>query len=97
MLEMFQELRKAYQRKSPDSPVPAGDTSYMRSSDTLDVWSGRAESAANQGECHCTYFNTELLFRGEDAQEWWTNSSDSAGGPANVATHDFHFFRVQIL
>jgi hypothetical protein len=44
-----------------------------------------------------TRFKTELLFRGEDTQEWWTNSSDSAGGPANVATRDFHFFRVKIL
>jgi hypothetical protein len=30
-------------------------------------------------------------------RKWGTNSSDSAGGSVNVATHDFHFFRVQIL
>ena len=97
MLEIFHELRKAYQCKSPGSPVPAGDASHIRSSDMLHVWSGSAESAANQGECHRTCFNTELLFRGEDTQEWSTNSSGSAGGPANVATRDFHFFRVKIL
>jgi len=37
VLEMFHELRKAYQRKSPGSPVPAGDASHIRSLDMLYV------------------------------------------------------------
>jgi hypothetical protein len=91
---MFHELRKAYERKSPGSLVPAGNDSYMKSSDMLDRVKLRVlrikVNAATRG------FNTEPPAEKAPRNDRRTLPI-AAGHSINAATQDFHLFPRQDL